>query len=400
MIHVLWLCGPPGVGKTTVAWQLYQELNRSASAAFVDVDQLGICYPERAADPGRHRMKAHNVAAVAEGFRRVGARCLVVSGVVDAERGVELAGLPRAAVTVCRLRVGPDELRRRFLGRGGDPGLLDAVRREADALDASDFADVCVETGGVAVPEVVRLVRERTGGRPGSAPLAAVDAGEPPDVLGERRPADGPVLWLCGATGVGKSAVGFTVYQRVLRAGFTAAYVDLDQVGFCHPLPADDPGGHRVRARNLAALWRTYRSAGAQALVVTGPVGDPAGVGVYAEALPGAEFTLCRLHAGREELTRRIMRRGRGGGWPQPGDPLRGQPTERLLGVADEAVTTAVTLEDAGIGDLRIDTDGHTADQVADAILARTAWPSAAEPQAGPRARLGRRPSMPRPRHL
>lgn len=379
VIPVLWLCGPPGVGKTTVAWQLYRELDQAGMrAAFTDIDQLGICYPEPAADPGRHRMKARNLAAVADGFRRVGARCLVVSGVVDPERGVELAGLPGAAVTVCRLRAGRDELLRRFLGRGGAPELLDAVRREADALDASDVADVCVDTGGVTVPEVVRLVRERTGGWPGSVPSVRTDVAESADGPGDRRPADGPVLWLCGASGVGKSTVGFAVYERVLRAGFTAAYVDLDQVGFCHPLPAEDAGGHRVRAGNLAPLWRTYRSAGAQALVVTGPVEGLATVGVYAEALPGAEFTLCRLHAGREELTRRIMRRGSGGGWSQPGDPLRGRPAERLLEVADEAVATAAALDDAGVGDLRIDTDGHTVDQVADALLARTGWPSAA----------------------
>ncbi|GHC98271.1 hypothetical protein GCM10010313_06760 [Streptomyces violarus] len=373
MIPVLWLCGPPGVGKTTVAWELYEDLTRDGvPAGFADIDQLGICYPEPAADPGRHRMKARNLVAVADGFRRAGARCLVVSGVVHAGRGVELPGLPQSAVTVCRLRAGRDELRRRFLGRGGAPELLDAVQREADALDASDFADVCVETGGLPVTEVARLVRERTRGWTSPSPGPADDAAAPPV------PADGPVLWLCGARGVGKSTVGFAAYQRVLRAGFTAAYVDLDQVGFCHPLPADDPGGHRLRARNLAALWRTYRSAGARALLVTGPVLDRAVAGVYAETLPGAEFTLCRLHAGREELTRRIMRRGEGGSWPQPGDPLRGQPAERLLRVADAAVATAAALEDVSLGDLRIDTDGRTAEQVADTLLARSGWPAAA----------------------
>ncbi|WP_416529803.1 hypothetical protein [Streptomyces coelicoflavus] len=46
---VLWLCGPPGVGKTTVAWELYSRLGRDGiGGAFVDVDQVGICYPEPA----------------------------------------------------------------------------------------------------------------------------------------------------------------------------------------------------------------------------------------------------------------------------------------------------------------------------------------------------------------
>ncbi|MBR8638323.1 AAA family ATPase [Streptomyces tuirus] len=372
VIPVLWLCGPPGVGKTTVAWQLYQDLGRAGvPAGFADIDQLGICYPEPAADPGRHRMKARNLAAVADGFRRAGARCLVVSGVVDPQRGVELPGFPDSLVTVCRLRADRDELLRRFLGRGGAPDLLDAVAREADALDASDIAGVCVETGGATAREVVRLVRERIRGWPGPAGGPAPEAAESPVS------ADGPVLWLCGATGVGKSTVGFAAYQRVLRAGTPAAYVDVDQVGFCHPLPGD-PGARRLKARNLAALWRTYRSAGAQALVVTGWAPDRAAAGILAAALPAAEFTLCRLHAGQEELTRRILRRGSGGSWPQPGDPLRGQPVEHLLGIADEAVATAVALEDAGVGDLWIDTDGLTADQVADALLERTGWPSPA----------------------
>jgi hypothetical protein len=38
--------------------------------------------------------------------------------------------------------------------------------------------------------------------------------------------------------------------------------------------------------------------------------------------------------------------------------------------VADQAVASAAGLEAAGIGDMRIDTDGLTFEQVADAIVA------------------------------
>ena len=62
MIPVLWICGPPGVGKTVVAWEIYSKLNRSdASPAYVDVDQLGICYPAPRGDPARHSLKARCV---------------------------------------------------------------------------------------------------------------------------------------------------------------------------------------------------------------------------------------------------------------------------------------------------------------------------------------------------
>ncbi|MBI0298747.1 hypothetical protein JBE04_30885 [Streptomyces sp. PRKS01-29] len=179
---------------------------------------------------------------------------------------------------------------------------------------------------------------------------------------------------------MGKSAVGFEVYLRTLRAGFTVAYLDLDQIGCRSPVPEDDVGNHRVKARNLAALWRNYRAAGAHALVITGPVQDETALEVYRDALPTAAFTVCGLRAGREELTRRIMRRGQGEGWQQPGDPLRGQSTAHLLRIADQAVTSAIPPERAKLGDLWFDTDGRTVEQVADAVLARTRWPGPPPP--------------------
>ncbi len=90
---------------------------------------------------------------------------------------------------------------------------------------------------------------------------------------------------LRGPAGACKSAVGFEVYLRRLRAGLAAAYVDLDQIGFCRPAP--DPGNHRVKTRNLAAVWQTYRAAGAQCLISVGPVENDAAAQAYAAAVPG-----------------------------------------------------------------------------------------------------------------
>lgn len=374
-IPVLWLCGPPGVGKTAVGWELFSRFTHAGvQTAYVDIDQLGMCSPESASDPGRHWMKARNLGALVANFGRAGARCVIVSGVVDAEAGVPLDQLPDAAVTLCRLRAGRGDLKRRLEARGGrGDDAMEDVLREADALDASDLADVCVDTSGLPVAEVALLVRERTGGWPAVTGPSRPSAGTAPDghsVIA----ADGRILWLCGATGVGKSTVGFAVYQKALRAGHTAAYVDVGQLGFCGPVMADDPGNHRVKARNLAALWQTYRAAGAQCVIVVGPVEDEAAIRTYADELPAATVTLCRLHASRDRLARRITQRGQGGSWAQPGDPLRGQSTAHLLRVADEAATDADALERAAIGDLRIDTDERTVEEAADAIVARAGW--------------------------
>lgn len=252
------------------------------------------------------------------------------------------------------------------MARGAPAEQVEELLREAEEMDGSTIADVWVDSSGLSVSEAGELVRERVGGWPPSAGRSRPP--EHPTGHGADA-ADGPILWLCGPTGVGKSTVGFAVYQEVLRTGVTAAYVDVDQLGLRGPTPAD----HRLRASNLAAVWRTFRESGAEGLVAVGLVEDETTVGVYADALPAAAITWCRLHAGRDRLTERILLRGQGGGWRQPGDPLRGQPSTELLRVAEDAATEAAALERSSIG-LRIDTDGRTVEDVADSVLARSGW--------------------------
>ncbi|WP_089009960.1 AAA family ATPase [Micromonospora viridifaciens] len=379
VVPVLWLCGPPGVGKTAVGWEIYSELIRSGvQTGYVDVDQLGMCYPEPAGDPGRHRMKTRNLNSVIAGYRAAGARCVVVSGVVDARQGVHRDELTQVALTVCRLRADEEQLAQRFVGRQGHDGGLAQALQEAANLDAGAVAEVCVDTSGLTVADVARQVHDRVNGWPWLSDLQGpLSAAEPvhgdsvADDPGAGVDPDGRVLWLCGATGVGKSTIGFQVYLKVLGAGLTAAYIDLSQIGFCGPTPAD----HRLKAHNLAALWRTYRDAGAQALVLVGPAEDESALAVYGGALPASAVTVCRLHAGRDTLTSRIMLRGQGrGSWPEPGDPLVGKPTAHLLSVAGQAAQEAEALERAAIG-CRIDTDGYTIAEITDMVVARTGWP-------------------------
>lgn len=374
-VPVLWITGPAGVGKSAVSWQIFTELaGAGIRVAFADADQFCMCYPAPAADPTRERIKALNIGALVPRYRAAGAQYLIVNGCLDPIRGLRSELMPRARTTVCRLRADRDEVARRFAGRqptGEDlDALLQETLAEADAMDASDFADVCVDTTGVSAAKAAALVRESCRDWPGFRPDAAANGGRDCDWNEDTDDASGQVLLICGATGVGKSTVGFEIYVRYVRSGLTAGYVDLDQIGFVRPGQDDDPGGHRLKAGNLAAMWRTYRSAGATHLIATGPVDSEAALQAYISALPGASVTLCRLRAGPAELTRRIMSRGEGGSWPQPGDPLRGQSAEYLRRVADQAIAQANAIDRAGIESFFVDTDGRTVAESADLIAA------------------------------
>ena len=185
-----------------------------------------------------------------------------------------------------------------------------------------------------------------------------------------------PVLLLCGPTAVGKSAVGWQLYERARRAGLRSAFVDLGQLGFLRPARASDPYDHQVKAANLTALWETFGAAGAECLVVVGPVHNQAAAQLYRRALQGATVVLCQLHASSAVLAERVMFRGQGRNWPEPGDPLKGRAAVILSAAAGKAASEAEDLEDSGPGDGRVDTDGRSVEEVVEAIVARAnGWP-------------------------
>ncbi|MEQ4723006.1 adenylyl-sulfate kinase [Nonomuraea sp. B19D2] len=353
-LPLLWLCGPSGVGKSSVGWEVFAQLSRSGvRTAFVDGDQIAMLHP--LPDGGTHRVRARNLAAMWPNFRREGAQCVVLAGFVFTAEEVRQYTdlLTDAALTLCRLRVDLPELKERFLGRGWMPELVEQAVADAEALDRTDFADLCVDTDGLSIPEVARTVIERAGGWPAAVPSV-------------------PVLWFSGAAAAGKSTVAYEVFRRLLRDGVPAAYVDLKQIGMLGPGP-DGREQHRLKARNLAALWAGYRADGVRCLIVSGDADRDDTVRGYAELLPGAALTVCHLHAGAGTLAERVELRGRGGGPAIPGDELKGLDAGALRRVAEQAAREAEALDRAGAGDLRIDTDGRSPGELADEILA--AWP-------------------------
>jgi hypothetical protein len=238
-VPVLWICGPAGVGKSTVSWRLYTELAGSGThVAFADSDQLCICYPAPAGDLGRQQVKALNAGAMISNFRRAGARCVIVNGVLG-QAGLETGLLPDARVTICRLRASAGQTERRLTVRDGRRDGLDELRQqvrdEIRLLDESSFADACVDTTGVPAGDVPGLVRAACPDWPGFTGRLTEDPGRLPARPGPA--AGGRIALITGPAGVGKSTIGFRFYLGCLRAGLTAGYVDLRQIGFLRRPP-------------------------------------------------------------------------------------------------------------------------------------------------------------------
>ncbi|MET8866064.1 hypothetical protein ABZW11_24270 [Nonomuraea sp. NPDC004580] len=360
MNAVLWLSGPSGVGKSSAGWEICDQLGREGvRTAFVDADQISLIYPEP--EQNTHRLRARNLAALWDGFRAEGAECLVLAGFADTPDEVREYSslLPDVAFTVCRLRVPGAELRRRFLGRGWQPDLVDHAVAEAEAQDRTSYADLTLDTSGLTVPETARLIRERTGWPGTTAP----GQGRP----AQAEPAPVPVLWFTGATAVGKSTVAYEVFRHVVRTGTRTAYADLKQIAMLRPASGD---AHHLKARNLAALWAGYRAAGATYLIVCGEADPDETIRDYTRLLPGARLTVCRLHASPATLRERVADRARGGGPAIPGDELRGLDEHALDEAATRAAAEAARLDQAGAGDVRIDTDDRPVPDVVATVLA------------------------------
>jgi hypothetical protein len=182
-----------------------------------------------------------------------------------------------------------------------------------------------------------------------------------------------PVLWLYGADAVGKSTVAWEIYSSVTSKGVRAAYLDTDYLGFCSPIPYDDPSP--LVAANLTSMWPNFQAAGASCLIVSGIMVTAEQRQRFESAIPDARLTLCRLRARSETLTERILRRGRAEGVETDG-AVTGFTLDGLQEYAKRAGTFAELLDAQDIADFAVDTDNRSVPEIAQTVLAEAgSWP-------------------------
>lgn len=179
-------------------------------------------------------------------------------------------------------------------------------------------------------------------------------------------PAPGRVIWLCGSTGVGKSAVAWEVFSA-LRQRSTAANLDLQQLGLLGG--PDAATNHALQAANVAAVWGCFHAAGATHLVMSGALDTTAQANLYRDALPATDVTLVRLGAERHALHDRVHARSRGDGPRLAGDRLIHQPPEALEHAATSSWIEQEQLDSASLAELVLDTTDTTPRKIAARLL-------------------------------
>jgi chloramphenicol 3-O-phosphotransferase len=179
-VPLLLLCGAPGTGKSSVAWEIYWSLMREgAPVAHIDLDAIGYGPPGHS---GSFELKFANLAAVWRVYSDTGASALVVSGLRRLQSDVLAcaAAVPGSTVTAVVLTVKAEEQRERILtrantryglARGGgssaqSPEALEQVVTSAGQQledEADEITDALVlDTTGVPVVELARQLLRAT----------------------------------------------------------------------------------------------------------------------------------------------------------------------------------------------------------------------------------------------
>ena len=162
-------------------------------------------------------------------------------------------------------------------------------------------------------------------------------------------------LLITGPIGVGKTTVAEAVGDVLAAASVPHAVIDLDGLRRSWPSPADDPFNLGLELRNLKAVPRNHRDAGAERLVLAGVVESRLDRSRYAEVL-GVDLLVCRLIADLAVIRERLVARHRA--------------DSGLAWHVNRAGELAEIFTSAGIEDFTIAADRPPSD-VAEAVLLR-----------------------------
>jgi predicted kinase len=353
---VLWLCGAPATGKSTVAWQVFGDLaDQGLCVGYLDIDQIGMLQPPPVADPHGHRFKVDNLAGMLRNYRTAGAQVLIISGVIDPEHGDDFAeAAVDADITFCHLTVDEPTMRERLAARGLPSEAADEAVIMMSGLADASFVTTVIDTRG---RDPVGLARD--------AARLVTPGSRTPDTQDLLDCSVGDVTMFIGPRAVGKSSVSWGVATRRWASGEPTVYVDLDQVGFLRPAPPDAS----LQAANLRLIWRNALSRGADRLIANGMVTTNESLAILRHAVRPSPVQVLRLAANPDTLWERIRARSTGGPARLINDDLENATPDVQRHVHRVAVSQNVEYAASNLGDGVIDTTILSIEEAVDQAL-------------------------------
>ena len=168
-------------------------------------------------------------------------------------------------------------------------------------------------------------------------------------------------ILVTGPVGVGKTTMIARMSRLLRDAGVPHAAIDFDQLTASFPrAPGDDVWGTRLGLANLASMWRNYRAAGADRLLIARVLKTRSELESYRTAVPGAEITVVRLRASLKALQARLRERG-------------GHEAS-VQWHLDRAVDLAPQMDESHVEDVLVETDERDPTDLAREILIQIGW--------------------------
>ena len=162
--HLILISGPVGVGKTSVAQEMSNQLAKTGVAhTFVDLDALTYTYPRRDDDPYGQNLALKNLQAVWANAQIYNPGVLIVARVIETPEGaLKIADTVNASeCTIVRLEAQDETLLNRVRQR--EQGTA-RVWHEARALELSqslsetDFANLVLGTDDRSVGDIANEI--------------------------------------------------------------------------------------------------------------------------------------------------------------------------------------------------------------------------------------------------
>ncbi len=166
-VSVLIVTGPVGVGKTKTSDEVSKLLtDQGVRNAVIDMDALRWAYPRPEGDPFNAKFGIINLRTVWPNYQVFGVTHLIIPNVIETQSGIEeiASVIPDCVVFTVRLSATDETLRIRLQGREIGKSLEWHENRAVELnahFSNNEVADVVIDTDGVAVDRVARMVLDR-----------------------------------------------------------------------------------------------------------------------------------------------------------------------------------------------------------------------------------------------